>query len=106
MTRSEIIKIVESISYKPGFSIKFNREPRDVDMIEILFDYKTIDSTDFTKEAKLKDTLTIDLFYLKNMKKDMLIRMIYDKILDMERHEAGEFFRVDGELPYDPHKKG
>lgn len=30
---------------------------------------------------------------------------LYRQILEVERHEAGEFFRVDGRAPFHPHRE-
>jgi hypothetical protein len=30
-------------------------------------------------------------------------RWLFDRILEVERHEAAEFFQIDGERPYAPH---
>jgi len=34
-----------------------------------------------------------------------ILRQVYDGILEAETHEALEWFRVDGEVVFDPHKE-
>jgi hypothetical protein len=37
--------------------------------------------------------------------RDLLQNVVHQWITSMELHEANEWFRVAGELPYDPHKE-
>ncbi len=39
-----------------------------------------------------------------HMTREAWERWVFERVKDVEVHEAGEFFRVKGELPFDPHR--
>lgn len=96
----ELAKIVETIEYKPGW--KFGVQP---------FSYCR-NETELIISADLEDTynpgskvLVAEKSIFPNfLTPSEVARFIYRCILDLERHETEEWFRVDGVRIYDPHK--
>jgi len=79
------------VAYKPGWAISLS--DRDHLHIEI----PTLDSGDYR-------TRTIDHVFgvPAAAPSEGWTRWLYDRICDVERHEAGEFFTVGGRKPFYP----
>jgi len=116
MTRAELCDLVKSIKYKPGFTIKILGEedahfcrvytdrdgPTEPYRIEMKMDVVNAYDQSKTTSILFQQALTADK--VKYMTKKEAVSLIHHLIVEMERHEAGEFFLVDGERPFDPHK--
>lgn len=130
MTPQEFSDFLKTIRYKPGFKILlsgsyFSKDevdssfaeirtedsafdaPRHRDQYFILMEMLVTDAYDPLQRATLpiKKRVGVSKLELESLSKTVWIDLIYRHILDMETHEAGEFYQVNGMRPMDPHKK-
>lgn len=85
--------VIESVTYKPGWVFKVGGPLRSM----LCIFTTTPDSNNPTRTRT-----TQHQFPLPDLSGRELVRWVYDRILDVERHETGEFFRVDGFRPFFP----
>lgn len=87
--------LVARLGYKPGWTFKVGGPLGGF----LCVFATTPDST----EASRKRT-TQHMFELPAVTDERsFIRWVFDRLIDIERHEAGEFFTVDGSHPFYPH---
>lgn len=114
MTCSTTVKRLEAIAaritYKPWIGLKFEF---DYDIcaqgIKVVMATRVPDSTTFPFDVKgvpripviSDDNRKVEFF--DKMDDEGIIRYLYTLVSSFERHEQGEFFRVDGERKYNPH---
>jgi len=85
--------VLPALSYKPGWTFKV-AGPNG----RFLCVYATTtDSNDHTRTR-----ITQHQFEIPDLEGRDLIRWVFDRLLDCERHEAGEFFTADGFAPFYP----
>lgn len=102
MTAKEALEVVQRITYKPGFSI--TAEERGDSGIEVHFSMVNVPNA-VDKGYTL--TLTFSqVFWVKDMDEDYLLKAIYQLLLHGEKHELLEWYRVDGKQWQDPHAGG
>ena len=100
LTRDEIRDIVASISYKPGFKIELTK----IDAHSCEFDVQMqVKDTYKPGNTIVHSTHCFSLGYFG--RKEHLIEFIRHAITTLELHERDEWFKVDGKLLNDPHKK-
>jgi hypothetical protein len=84
------------LGYKPGWTFKMGGPGGQ----HLCVFARTLDSSDPTQERvtqHMRKVPTVDLTPRE------MIRWVFDFILDIERHEAGEWFSVEGHRPFMPH---
>lgn len=123
MTIDELAELVKRIRYKPGFELALegeyfaeeanNRqfylgaEQYGFDPYHLHFKMPAIDADDPNLERRsfLQKQVKIDKILLDRMDEEQMTRFIFHQIQKMESHECSEFFRLDGNKIYDPHRK-
>lgn len=103
MTLVEGQAILNSITYKPGWSFKLTES--GLDMFRLLRE-------DSTRVIKLKpgETLTISrhcsfaLCHIQDAQ--CLIDIVHSEVVWLEMHEVDEWFKVTGKLWHNPHASG
>lgn len=94
--------LVESIDYKPGWSVHLTDELDDDGSggltLSIVSD--TENSLDFTRRIRVRHSFLVPP---ASYNRDTWAAWIFDRIRDVETHEAGEFFRIDGVREFAPH---
>lgn len=95
-------EVVEAINYKPGWQFYVDwypgedREPT----LKLRIVSWTTDSFDFVSQRQ------INHFFLvppASYNRTNWVAWVFDRIRDVENHEAGEFFRVNGVREFAPH---
>lgn len=84
---------VAAIAYKPGWRFRIGGPLNRYLCVHA----PTVDSVDMSRERT-----TQHMFELPDVTGAEFFRWVFDRLLDAERHEAAEFFRVDGQAPYWP----
>lgn len=87
-------RLIETIAYKPGWSFKIGGPGHRF----VCVFARTVDST-----APSRERITQHMFELPDATGPDLVRWLFDRLLDIERHEAAEFFRLDGDAPFWPY---
>lgn len=85
---------VAHISYKPGWKFRVGGP---------LNQYLCIFATTPDSNRPTVERTTQHMFQLPDLEGREFYRWVYDRLLDCERHETGEFFRVNGQAPFMPH---
>lgn len=102
----QIQKILYRITYKHGWEfeiIERNLFTRDT-LLRITALVK--DSRKANNYATLQHVAIIPDLLLLPDNSDMFVPWLFNEIMFVERHEAQEWFKVDGVVFDDPHKKG
>lgn len=99
---SHLAELVDSIAYKPGWTFSL-AEQYDEDgsgglQLHIVSD--TEDSFDSTRRIRVRHAFLVPL---ASYKRDVWAAWIFDRVRDVETHEAGEFFRISGVREFAPH---
>jgi hypothetical protein len=94
--------VVESVSYKPGWDFRLVRHVAEDGSggLQLQIDAWTDDSFDFTKKRAVRH---LHLVPMASYNRDEWVAWVFDRVRDIETHEAGEFFRVDGVREFAPH---
>lgn len=119
MTFKELKKIVSKMKYKPGFSLDIYQGSRNGVFDYIWGDYVLGMQPDgvitvaiaFTGEDAHKPGNQCQIRNMTKLQQSLVDRWneydaqkwIYDLILTLEKHEAGEWLTFDGKRPFDPH---
>lgn len=94
----EIRAFLDRLSYKPGWEITAHEDPFEGQKVRIIApglpdSYRPGETIDLGVESYLPP--------LENLPE--LQRWLFWRLRRIEVHEAMEFFKVDGELVWDPH---
>lgn len=94
--------LVESIKYKPGWYFELNdtTAPDGSGGLALHIISHTPDSFDFSKTIRVRHEFLIPP---ASWNRNVWVAWIFDRVRDVETHEAGEFFRVDGVREFAPH---
>lgn len=105
MTRTDADEILWSITYKPGWQLEWSRVwGGDLGWL-LRFEWKAVRpdrETGVEGEGQGGPTY-VPYSDLKGG--EHLMRLVFGAVLRYEEHEAREFFKVNGERPFDPHKR-
>lgn len=96
-------QLVKGWTYKPGWDITLHDLPTTSEGVGGLRLYITSDtenSLDPKRRIRVRHEFIVPA---ATYKRSSWLRWLWDRVLDVERHEAGEFFRIDGERVYAPH---
>lgn len=95
-------ELVNSIKYKPGwtFALAYEVEADGSGGLQLQIVSDTENSFDFTKRVRVRHAFLIPG---ASYNRDVWAAWIFDRVRDVESHEAGEFFRIDGVREFAPH---
>jgi len=85
---------VALIGYKPGWRFRIGGPLNRYLCVHAV----TTDSSNPTRERS-----TQHMFEMPDLEGRAFYRWVFDRLCDCERHETGEFFRVNGQVPYYPY---
>jgi hypothetical protein len=91
--------IVRAIKYKPGWEFYLWRSADD-SVSKLYIVSKTPDSFDFSKTIRVRHEFLVPPAVYNRA---VWTAWVFDRVRDVETHEAGEFFRVDGVREFAPH---
>lgn len=96
---TRLARLLQRVTYKPGWS--FHIEPLG---IEVILD--TADSADPSHRIRVahhRHMAPGSVHPGAWSDKDWL-HWLFEEVIDIERHEAAEFFKVDGDAVFHPHR--
>jgi hypothetical protein len=94
--------LIDSIAYNPGWRFYLeNTEGEDGSGgLALMIVSDTENSFDFGKRIRVRHEFLVPS---ASYNRDVWVAWIFDRIRDVESHEAGEFFRVKGVREFAPH---
>lgn len=95
-------ELVGSITYKPGWEFSLDSSVEDDGSGGLAFHVvsDTEDSFNFGRRIRVRHAFLIPL---ASYHRDVWAAWLFDRIREVETHEAGEFFRLDGVREFAPH---
>jgi len=103
MKLHEFKELIYSVEYKPRYAIEC--EMVEISNLRIMVHFFEVpDSKNPNKIINVTHSTYLTWRELERMDEKAAIRFIFDRIIDAERHEAMEFFKVDGRQIFDPHE--
>jgi len=99
----ELRLLLSRVAYRPGWKLAVDRvEPTSV-RVEVTG--PVLDSDQPDRETRLVVPRYIGFHELEEVTSSYssFVRWVHDFLLEVERHECGEWFRFDGRKPFDPH---
>ena len=103
-----VSQTLTTVRYKPDTTFDARRKDSpgysESRFVELIIRRQLPDSTQPDRVIPVGGTFIVPptIMWAIDPKADFL-SWLWTTVLEMERHEAGEWFRVDGKLPYDPH---
>lgn len=100
-----LIDVVRSITYKPGWTITIEHMTRRYEHLAggegmtLRIEFRNQDSTNPGNEVGLDHYFAVPPAMYD---RETWERWVFDRIVEMETHEAMEFFHVDGWAPFFP----
>jgi hypothetical protein len=93
-SETELEALVASVTYKPGWKFRLGGPGGRF----VCIFATTPDSMDPTRERT-----TQHMFEVPDDPDLDLVRWLYDRLTDCERHEIGEFYEINGSRPFFPY---
>lgn len=95
-------ELVESIGYKPGWRFALEWRPEPDGSGGLRFEVVSDTENSLNPELRIR-VLHAFLVPAASYNRDVWAAWLFDRIRDVETHEAGEFFRLDGYREFAPH---
>lgn len=94
--------LVKSISYKPDWEFWLVTEMEDDGSggLQLWIISDTVNSFDFKSRIRVRHSFLVPT---ASYNRDTWAAWLFDRVRDVETHEAGEFFRIDGVREFAPH---
>lgn len=101
VTLQQIQQFLAQVAYKPGYQFSASA---DKQCLILRLDVVTKDSDAPRLDVRLGMTSAIPFWEIDHEKgREVIVERLWRLILDFERHEAAEWFRVNGVRSNDPH---
>jgi hypothetical protein len=97
----ELRDLVRSCVYKPGWTFSLGRVDRGQDSIGLTMTIR-VTNPDSYDPTRYQSVLHYFIVPAASYNRRSWRRWLFERIRDVETHEACEFFQVDGERPYAP----
>lgn len=94
--------LVASVTYKPGweFRLAHEVEPDGSGGLALWITSDTEDSFNFDRRIRVRHAFLIPA---ASYNRNVWAAWLFDRVRDVETHEAGEFFRLNGVREFAPH---
>ncbi len=94
--------LVKAITYKPGwmFFLDDVTEPDGSGGLALNIISETVNSFDFKRTIRVRHRFLVPA---ASYNRDTWAAWLFDRVRDVESHEAAEFFRIDGVREFAPH---
>jgi len=94
--------LVKSISYKPGWMFYLEHEVEDDGSggLQLQIVSNTENSFHFDQRIRVRHSFLVPP---ASYNRDTWAAWLFDRVRDVETHEAAEFFRIDGVREFAPH---
>ncbi len=99
MRRSELIRILGSVTYKPDFKFRF--EPHELDRVEVIITASVLDADGSGQKVMINRVFVMDSRAFDDARD--VHEFVFAQIRDLELHELAEWFKVDGVRIRKPH---
>jgi hypothetical protein len=106
---SKVRALLRRFTYKPGWTFTLMSDHTSSfsswsgpDAIRVVFNAP--DAYHPERVTEVGAVISVP-YALADADDDMLCAWLFEQVLAIERHEAGEFFAVDGRRPFDPHAR-
>ena len=101
-TPPHLAELVRQIEYKPGWQFGLTNQVEDDGSggLQFYIISDTENSFDFKRRIRVRHAFLVPP---ASYNRDVWAAWIFDRIRDVETHEAGEFFRIDGVREFAPH---
>ena len=101
-TPPHLAELVESLAYKPGwtFTLRHEVEPDGSGGLNLDIVSDTENSFDFSRRIRVRHSFLVPP---ASYNRDVWAAWLFDRIGDVDTHEAGEFFRINGVREFAPH---
>lgn len=102
ITIEQAQSIIHRLTYKPGW--KFHLDFYTVDKVSLAISFDTENAYEPGQIVKIgfRQVLTPSTL----ISEESFIAALMSIIDRAERHETREWFKIDGQMPFDPHKGG
>ena len=91
---------LELIEYKRDWQIYLEAPDNECPVYKLMIVSRTMDSYDEARDIRVRHEFMVPP---ADYQKHVWIAWIFDRFLDVERHEAGEFFKFDTLRVFAPH---
>jgi hypothetical protein len=102
--RPGLRELVAAITYKPGWLVYLEDTSRHTEDgsggLALMVVSDTEDSLHFDQRMRVRHEFLVPR---ASYNRDTWAAWVFDRIRDVETHEAGEFFRIDGVREFAPH---
>ena len=93
--------LVDRIEYKPNYGYRVHDMPPFGALIQVV---ATV--VDARRPGVRNSFFGHQAFVEYRLAEEQVYREVFELTLRWERHECAEYFKVDGQVIYDPHKQG
>lgn len=90
--------LMKSITYKPGWTFVLGAD--DDGYLNLFIVSDTLNSFDFAGRIRVRHAFLVPM---ASYNRNVWVAWIFRRVRDVESHEAGEFFRIDGVREFAPH---
>jgi len=101
MTKPQLAIFFKNFSYKPNYHFKWEIAKSGLLKVSGYTVRIDVDNVDAGEEVKLS---AYENFNYRGVTEDELLLALRDWIHTIERHEADEWIRLEGDLVFPPHK--
>lgn len=111
MNTDQVFDLLDSITYKPGWTLSAERNPDGLPLVRLNVEIETVNSDQHMALVGYPESRTLvhDVIIPANevMDEEQIYSAILALLLDIEVHEGREFFRVgaDQRAPFHPHRR-
>jgi len=101
MTLEDAFRIIERVRYRPGWTVEAAQGPS---WLQFFFRADVMDAYSITQRTSIQLCPRLELRTLERWARAEFLQYLLEQFLEIERHEAREFFMVGNERPFDPHR--
>lgn len=117
MTRDDVVALGKTLQYKPGWTITLDTADQWMHFfgysacpgcVQVSITFKAPDAgyPDPTRAPIIDIVMREIVDGVDHMEREMFVHILFRLLLKCEEHEAGEWFKVNGQRPFDPHRGG
>lgn len=98
----ELEALVHQLTYKPGWSVWLTEEfaADGAGGLKLFIVSETLDSYNLERGIRVRHEFLVPR---ASYSRDVWAAWLFDRYRDVETHEAGEFFKIDGLREFAPH---
>lgn len=103
---ARVSRLLSRITYKEGYELKAQLTPYgDVSVWISAWLPDATGAVPGQRAVQIQTGMALAWQFLESLEDAALVHRIFTLIMEFERHEAGEWFKLDGVPPYDPHRE-